>query len=339
MKNIKKMALPLIGIILLICVFLISAYLNRSDKYITDNFFSMDTAVSIALSDDFKADFRNSVNDLSDKFDRYNKDSEIYSLNQKHSSALSDDTAGLISETLELNDKFGYDVNILSGNLSELWKNALDNGTIPSDDDIKKAVDDIKSSKISASENNAVIDGNASVDFGAVAKGYALDKLYQLCEEKNLDYACISFGSSSLLYDARQKSSEYTVQIKNPSGDGAACSVQTKPCFFSTSGSYERFTEVDGKSYHHILDLETGYPSENNIVSVTIFCDSGIMSDFLSTLIFIDGEENLSEYLDSDEFSTVIITADNTIYSSKSLDITLEDGFSAGDLNEQTKVS
>ena len=82
-----------------------------------------------------------------------------------------------------------------------------------------------------------------------------------------------------------------------------------------TSGSYERFLELDGKRYHHILNPETGYPEENSILSVSIITKDSIDGDGLSTTTFLLGlEEGMKLIEDLPNTEAIFITTDKKVY-------------------------
>lgn len=76
----------------------------------------------------------------------------------------------------------------------------------------------------------------------------------------------------------------------------------------STSGDYEKYFEKDGIRYHHILDANTGYPASSGLISVTVVCDSGLLSDALSTACFILGEEKSKALLEKYNASAIFVT-------------------------------
>jgi thiamine biosynthesis lipoprotein len=95
--------------------------------------------------------------------------------------------------------------------------------------------------------------------------------------------------------------------------------------YVSTSGGYERYMEIDGVTYSHILDLNTGYPSTTDLASVTVYTDNGLLSDFLSTYIYLDGTDNISKYLHSDDYKVIAIDINNHIYTSDGISINVLD--------------
>ena len=125
--------------------------------------------------------------------------------------------------------------------------------------------------------------------------------------------------SSVLLYGSKPGGEDFTVQIQDPNGTGILGTVTTPACFLSTSGGYERFFEADGVRYCHILDLTTGRPTETDLTSVTVFTDNGLKSDFLSTLLFLEGSEHLEPHLHAADYQVLAVDAAGKIYCSDGL--------------------
>lgn len=87
-----------------------------------------------------------------------------------------------------------------------------------------------------------------------------------------------------------------------------------------TSGIYERYVEVDGVKYHHILDPKTGYPVENDISGVTVFSQSSMQGDALSTTLFLLGVEKGLDFINQQEgVEAVFIDKDQGVHVSDGL--------------------
>ena len=138
------------------------------------------------------------------------------------------------------------------------------------------------------------LEEGVSIDLGAIGKGLALDRIREYLEtEASVTGAVISVGGSILTYGEKPDGTPWRVGIMNPFDTSRNLGVLTFSGSFcvSTSGDYERFVEAGGVRYHHILDPSTGYPVDNELTSVTVVTERGMLSDALSTACFVLGRE------------------------------------------------
>ena len=317
-----KKAVPILALLIVIASAVILYIFYHNEENYTRTFFSMDTTITLKLSDDLIDSSVSEVNRLDRIFDAQSKEGEAFCLNNERSLECSADMAGLINALAPLNERFSTSVDVSCGALTSLWKTKDENPSVPDAADIEKALETIGMSNVSTDGSRITLKNGACLDFGSVAKGYALDSLRNIYEESKLEWGIAAMGSSTLLYGKKPDGKAFEVQIRNPDGDGVIGSVKTDACFISSSGGYERFFEVDGVKYHHIIDLSTGYPSKTTLTSVTVFTDNGLKSDFLSTLIFLEGESNLSKHLNAEDYSVVAVNAKGEILCSEGLDFT-----------------
>ncbi len=220
----------------------------------------------------------------------------------------------------DLEEKYGGGINITCGALTKAWGISTDEPKVPSDEDIAAALDTIIN-------GGSELPEGTYFDFGAVAKGYACDNqyFYLTCHDESypddpIDYAILSLGSSTMFYGEKPDGEPFRAGITNPDGEGQIGIIETGAAFISTSGGYERFFEIDGEKYSHIFDLETGRPAETDLTSVTVIVSAdvpfgGIMSDYLSTAVYIGGTEELDEWLAYDEFEIVAADENGRIYT------------------------
>ena len=94
-----------------------------------------------------------------------------------------------------------------------------------------------------------------------------------------------------------------------------------EPFSIVTSGNYERYFEVDGKRYSHIIDPQTGHPVDNGIASVSIMSSNSALADTLSTALFVMGIDKAVEFWKSGayEFEMVIIDENGKLYLTEGL--------------------
>ncbi len=205
----------------------------------------------------------------------------------------------LIGRCEELFEKSGGAFSPLLGGVSDLWGFGTQTAAVPADDKLNMALTAAKDGKTEVVSNTVKIPGGTVLDFGAVGKGVACDEARDVLKKSDVKRAVISVGGSILLYGEGQS---FSVGVRNPLGSSNDCigTLSLGETCVSTSGSYERKFTQNGKTYHHILNPETGYPVDNDLLSVTVVCDDGFLSDALSTACFVLGYEKslslLEEY-------------------------------------------
>jgi len=292
---------------------------NEQDN-VTKNVFAFDTLGEIKIyggESTVLNEILNKTYELNDKLDGYNEASELYKLNQTKESA-DKDIYKLINQCVFLYESYGL-VDITIGELIYLWNVTGESPTVPKDSEIKTALKSRSISNISFNNGKISLKGDTQLELGAVAKGYLLNEIKSILKTSD-ESALISFGSSILLYGSRT----FDIGVKNPFEQNdiigtLSLSNQT----VSTSGGYERFFEADGKTYSHILNADTGYPIESDLASVTVICKDALMGDFLSTAVYIMGNEELLKIADelrNEEIYILAVTENKEILISKEIE-------------------
>lgn len=289
---------------------------NKTALLYRKSFFSMDTFVDVRSESNITKDIAVIFGEYNTALSCNDENAETARLNRDGKTTASDILCSTVNETLYLNEKYGMLTDITVGRLTSLWNVTSDAPVVPGHNKIKSALETIGKDSIAVNGTEITLKDGVKLDFGAVGKGAALDGCYKYLKENNCNKTIISTGSSLLFYG----SDSFSADIADPDGNGSFANVKTKYSFLSTSGGYERYFEADGKIYCHIIDPRTGYPTETDLTTVTVFCNSGIESDFLSTMIFMDGSENIKKYLDASEYKIFAADRNKKLYVSDGLD-------------------
>lgn len=151
-------------------------------------------------------------------------------------------------------------------------------------------------------ENNTVriTDPKASIDVGALGKGYATEKAAQVLKDAGATGYVLNIGGNIRIIGTKPDGSGWLTGIKDPADPGSSYSAYLNIANTScvTSGSYERFYSVNGKRYHHIIDGDTTMPAEH-FPAVTVITENSGLADALSTALFCMSQEDGAALVDS----------------------------------------
>ena len=157
------------------------------------------------------------------------------------------------------------------------------------------------------------------INLGGIAKGYVVERGVELLRKAGVQHAIVTAGGDSrLLGDRRGR--PFMIGIRHPRKEGeVAISVPLENEAISTSGDYERFFDEDGIRYHHILAPSTGAPAEG-VHSATVFGPDAVMTDALSTSVFVLGvEAGLTLVAGLDGYESIVIDAAGRVFYSDGL--------------------
>ena len=132
-------------------------------------------------------------------------------------------------------------------------------------------------------------------------------------KEQNVSHALINLGGNVLALGGKPDGSDYNIGIQKPFAQNgeAITSVKIKDQSVVSSGIYERYFKVGDKIYHHILDPKTGYPYKNNLLGVSIVCDSSTEADALSTTCFAMGLDDGLKYIEGIKGAEALFITDD----------------------------
>lgn len=243
---------------------------------------------------------------------RFRPNSDVGRLSQKAPLAVPvhRETAHVLEAALEISRLSGGAFDVTAAPLISLWKVSAENPEVPSPEAIAKALElvDYRCLQFSCSASlplgRPVFSARLAkqgqmVDLGGIAKGYAADRAMDVYRRRGITSAMIDIGGNVALLGGKEDGSPWRVGIQDPDAPRGDClgflSLRDKSVV--TSGDYERFFEVGGRRYHHIIDPRTGCPAGSGLCSVTVVADESMIADGLSTALFVLGLEQGLEML------------------------------------------
>lgn len=328
----KKIAVGILAAML--GFFAVFYFRGQQKEPITATSFKLNTIVKVTIYDSRDEDLLVEALALCDKyekiFSRTLTDSELYQLN--HRGLPLENGAYTLSEPLaELTEKGlfysglsqgAFDISIEP--VSSLWDFTSGEKIIPDEKEIEEALPlvNYKDVKLSGTQLQFAKEG-MGLELGAIAKGYIADKIKEYLVSQGVKSAIIDLGGNVLCIGMRPDQNPFRIGIQRPFAERNETVATVEICDQSvvSSGIYERYFEKDGTLYHHILNPESGYPYDNDLVSVTIISDKSVDGDGLSTSCFTLGLEQGMELANSLEgVYGVFITADGELHFTEGLE-------------------
>lgn len=211
-----------------------------------------------------------------------------------------------------------FDISFAS--IDKVWKFDGSDVVVPSEDNLKASVAKINFQNIVLDADNQTVflkDKGMKIGFGAIGKGYAANKAKAVMKALNANDGVVNAGGDLVSWGTRPDGSPWTIGIADPQNKENIISyLNISDMAVVTSGNYERYVEIEGERYCHIINPKTGWPVKGT-KSVTIICADGEIADALATTVFVLGPEEGVKLIDHLKgVECIIVNDDNQfVYS------------------------
>ncbi len=269
---------------------------------------------------------------LSDIYDDFTGINNVKTINDNAGTApvaVDERLIDMIEEAIDLYYLTDGRVNVAMGSVLSLWHEYREMGNeyperaaIPSDEELLEAAKHMDIDNVIIDKEAGTVylaDPDMSLDLGAVAKGYAAEKIALSLKESGLKSALVNMGGDIHAIGTKPGEVKWAVGIQDPFGSTNGdylYALDISDISLVTSGTYQRYYVVDGVNYHHIIHPDLLRPWDR-YVSISVMCDDGGMADGLSTGIFnMELDEGMALIESLDGVEAMWIESDGTEYFS-----------------------
>ena len=186
-----------------------------------------------------------------------------------------------------------FDISIVA--MDKIWKFDDSMNELPSEQAIKESVRNVGYQNIILDSTNSTIflkNPGMKIGFGSIGKGYAADKTRDLMKSMGVKAGIIDASGDISTWGNQPDGKPWAIGINNPFNDHKMAAIlYFKENAVTTSGSYEKYAEIHGKRYSHIMNPKTGYPS-TGLTSVTITGPNATIANGFSTSVMVLGEKD-----------------------------------------------
>jgi thiamine biosynthesis lipoprotein len=214
----------------------------------------------------------------------------------------------------------GFDISI--GTLLELWGFEGNGGRLPGEDEVGRALHSVDYRAIHVDETAGTVElkrKGMRIDLGGIAKGYAVDGAFELLTSRGYRNMIVNAGGD-MRVGGKKINGPWVIGVQDPRDRSRMlATLDAEDISIATSGDYERYFELGGIRYHHLLNPFTGFPARQ-CRSVTILTKDALSADALATAVFVMGPQDGLRFIEAMEgVEGLIVSADGEIVVSEGL--------------------
>ena len=303
----------------------------ESGDYTKKNFhkvngYAQGTTYSITYSDYLQRDFSYSIDSIlgiiDNQLSTYNSNSFISLLNNSKDTCLS-----LIDKSMftycfkiskEINNKTNGFFNPAIYPLVNYWGFYSDSNpsidTLFIKDSLLSYIDLTNNFSLNEDSLSAYIckkSKYSKLDFNAVAQGYSVDLVGEFLKKMGVDNFLVEIGGELSSYGKNHENKLWRVGIEKPIDSSFVGEYEFQKIIeldnqsLATSGNYRKFKVINGRKFSHSIDPKSGFPANNNLLSVTVVCEKAANADALATSFMVMGKEKAIDFIASNPLDSI----------------------------------
>lgn len=245
----------------------------------------------------FEAAFQE-IERIEEALSNYRESSELSRINRlaaQQEVTTDPEVFALIAAALEFSRRTEGSFDVTVGPLMRAWGFFRGAGRYPSNDELRLAQENVGWEKVKLDTARRTVrfsSAGVELDLGAIGKGYAVDRAVHVLREAGARTALVDAGSSTIYaMDPPPGKTGWTVRIPDPADRSKTLTtVMLQNVSLSTSGSYEKFFQLAGRRYSHVMDPRLGTPVQG-VLQSTLVASDATTTDALSNAMFVMGPE------------------------------------------------
>lgn len=263
----------------------------------------------------------NVLNFIERELNSHNETSYVSILNKYGKGSYTKSMLFILAKAYEMTAMTDGAFDITVAPAVDLWKKAIETGVHPANEEIKFARELVGTSNILITQERIVFKKKGmKIDFGAIAKGYAIDLIGLILEDYKVYNAVVNIGGDLLVIGSGPKYRGWKIGIRNPdskSKDKMLGEILVRQKAVATSGDYEQYRKIGRKKVSHIVDPRTADMPKERLKSVTVLSKDAITSDALATAFMVMGRKKAIELSNMHiDIDTMVIDKRGRIYYS-----------------------
>lgn len=244
------------------------------------------------------------------KYSRYKTDSVLSQINDQafHKTiSVDQETAQLLNYAEQCFQESNGLFDITSGILRKAWN--FKECKLPDKDLLESLLPMIGWNKLSWSNNTLrFLYADMQLDFGGIGKEYAVDRVCKILADLNIKHALVNFAGDLQVTGPKPDGSAWSVGVQHPRNKGSIAEIALTQGALATSGDYERYFELDGKRYCHIINPKNGWPVQD-LQSVSVFGPSCLVAGSIATITMLLGEDAGRKFLEHNQVRYLLVNS------------------------------